>query len=444
MEEWFSPERLIEFGQAAWVWIQANVFVVPNLLQLVVVCLTLAGAAFAAPRVGRFLARVTTSQRWQGVIDALRDLLLPLFWLLLVGIAWQAAVLQGWPARILEIASSLLMAWVVIHVASKLIRNPIWARAVAISAWTIAALNILRLLDPTVTLLDSFAIQFGAVRISLLTVTKSVLALAVLLWLATAISVMLEARLRHSRNLTPSVQVLFGKLLKFSLITIAVLAAISTTGVDLTALAVFGGALGVGIGLGLQKVVSNLFSGLILLLDNSVKPGDVVAVAGTYGWVNKLGGRYVSVITRDGIEHLIPNEEFITTRVENWTHTDSQIRLKIPIGVHYKSDVERALEICVASAAQVNRVLEDPAPVCQLRSFGDSSVELELRIWVGDPMNGINNVRSDILRRIWKAFHEEGIEIPYPQRDLHLRSAEPLRVRIMDRDAEGQAAEGDA
>jgi small-conductance mechanosensitive channel len=430
MEEWFSPERVAELMQAAWAWFRDQVLVLPNLLQLVAVALAFAGAAFAAPKLGRFLARVAAVGRWQRLVEGSQQLLLPLVWLFFVGVAWQAAVLQEAPARILEIAASLLMAWLVINVASMLIRNPIWARAVAISAWTIAALNILRLLDPTVALLDSFAIQFGAVRISLLTVTKSVFALAVLLWLATIVSEMLESRLRHSPNLTPSVQVLFGKLLKFSLITIAVLAAISTTGMDLTALAVFGGALGVGIGLGLQRVVANLFSGLILLLDKSIKPGDVVAVAGTYGWVNTLGGRYVSVVTRDGIEHLIPNEEFITTRVENWTHSDSKIRIKIPIGVHYKSDVERALEICVRCAAEAPRVLQEPAPVCQLRAFGDNSVDLELRLWIGDPMNGINNVRSDTLRLIWKAFHEEGIEIPYPQRDLHLRSAEPLRVSI--------------
>ena len=430
MEEWFSPERVAVLMQAAWAWFRDQVLVLPNLLQLVAVALALAVAAFAAPKLGHFLARVAAVGRWRRLVEGSQQLLLPLVWLFFVGVAWQAAVLQEAPARILEIAASLLMAWLVINVASMLIRNPIWARAVAISAWTIAALNILRLLDPTVALLDSFAIQFGSVRISLLTVTKSVFALAVLLWLATVVSEMLESRLRHSPNLTPSVQVLFGKLLKFSLITIAVLAAISTTGMDLTALAVFGGALGVGIGLGLQRVVANLFSGLILLLDKSIKPGDVVAVAGTYGWVNTLGGRYVSVVTRDGIEHLIPNEEFITTRVENWTHSDSKLRLKIPIGVHYNSDVDRALEICVRCAAEAPRVLQEPAPVCQLRAFGDNSVDLELRLWIGDPMNGINNVRSDTLRLIWKAFHEEGIEIPYPQRDLHLRSAEPLRVSI--------------
>lgn len=437
MAEWFSPESMTSFVAAAWAWFREQVLVLPNLLQLIAVAAALGGAAFAAPRLNRFLVRLAASGRWRRYVDGLQPLLLPLFWLLLVGVAWQAAVLQGAPARILEIAASLLMAWLVINVASRLISNPVWARAVAISAWTIAALNILRLLEPTVALLDSFAIQFGAVRISLLTVTKSVFALAVLLWLATAISEAMESRLRHSPNLTPSVQVLFGKLLKFSLVTIAVLAAISTTGMDLTALAVFGGAVGVGIGLGLQKVVANLFSGLILLLDKSIKPGDVVAVAGTYGWVSTLGGRYVSVVTRDGIEHLIPNEEFITTRVENWTHSDSKIRIKIPLGVHYNSDVERALEICVECAAKIPRVLQEPAPVCQLRSFGDNSVELELRLWIGDPMNGVNNVRSDTLRAIWKAFHEADIEIPYPQRDLHLRSSEPLRVSIAGGEGEG-------
>ena len=440
MEEWFSPEKLVALGEAAWDWLMLNVFVLPNLLQLLAVGVALALAAFLTPRLGRFLERIAGDGRRRRWVESLRSLLLPLTWLLLVGIAWQLALRQDWPERILEIAASLLMAWVVINIASRLIRNPVWARAVVISAWTIAALNILRLLDPTLALLDTVAVHFGAVRISLLTVLQSILALAVLLWVATLVSETLEKRLQHSPNLTPSVQVLFGKLLKFSLITIAVLAAVATTGVDLTVLAVFGGAIGVGIGLGLQRVIANLFSGVILLLDKSIKPGDVVAVAGTYGWVNTLGGRYVSMVTRDGIEHLIPNEEFITTRVENWTHSDNKVRLKLPIGIHYSSDVERALEICVRCAAEIPRVLKDPPPVCQLRGFGDNSVDLELRLWVGDPMNGVNNVRSDTLRKVWKAFKEEGIEIPYPQRDIHLRSAEPLRVQLSGQAPGGQEA----
>lgn len=441
MEELFSPENLGGLGRAAWAWMNEHLFVLPNLLQLLMVFLALGAAAMAAPRLRRLVEGLASGPRWRRFANGLRPLVLPLLWLLVVSIAWQAAVLRGWPFRILEIAASLLMAWVVINIASRLISNPIWSRAVALVAWTVAALNILRLLEPTIAVLDAIALELGAVRISMLTVTKAVFVLAVLLWAATLLSSVLESRLRHSPNLTPSVKVLFGKLLKFSLITIAVLAAVSATGVDLTVLAVFGGALGVGIGLGLQNVVANLFSGLILLLDKSIKPGDVVAVAGTYGWVNTLGGRYVSVITRDGIEHLIPNEEFITQQVENWTHSDTKLRLKIPIGVHYNTDVERALELCVQCAQGVPRVLEHPAPVCQLRAFGDSSVDLELRIWISDPNNGVNNVRSDVLRRVWKSFQEEGIEIPYPQRDLHLRGTEALPVNIVSGRAPGSAAE---
>lgn len=441
MEELFSPEILGGFGRDVWAWISEHVIVLPNLLQLLVIVLALGAAAVAAPRVRRLVDGLATGLRWQRFVNGLRPLALPLLWLLVVAVAWQAAVLRGWPFRILEIAASLLMAWVIINIASRLIGNPIWSRAVAMVAWTVAALNIVRLLEPTVAVLDAIALELGAVRISLLTVTKAVFILAVLLWAATLLSSVLEARLRHSPNLTPSVKVLFGKLLKFSLITIAVLAAVSATGVDLTVLAVFGGALGVGIGLGLQNVVANLFSGLVLLLDKSIKPGDVVAVAGTYGWVNTLGGRYVSVITRDGIEHLVPNEEFITQQVENWTHSDTKIRLKIPIGVHYDSDVERALELCVECAQAVPRVLEDPSPLCQLRGFGDSAVDLELRLWISDPNNGVNNVRSDVLRRIWKSFHEEGIEIPYPQRDLHLRGSGSVPVKIVVEDSARAATE---
>jgi len=223
--------------------------------------------------------------------------------------------------------------------------------------------------------------------------------------------------------------VLFIKSLKIVLITIAIIVAIRSAGIDLTALAVFGGALGIGVGFGLQKVVSNLISGVILLVDKSIKPGDVIAVAGTYGWVTALGGRYVSVVTRDGVEHLIPNELLISERVENWTHSHSRTRLKVDIGVHYASDVHEVIRLCLAAAASVERVLSDPEPKCLLVEFGDNSVNLQLRFWISDAHNGVQNVKSAILLEVWDRFKEAGIEIPYPQRDLHLRTGfEALRA----------------
>jgi small-conductance mechanosensitive channel len=398
--------------------------------QASVVVGALGVASLLAPRIRGLIDRAG-GPTWVGKgLSALKPLALPLVWLLLVGIAYEIAFAQESPRRLLEITFSLLAAWVVINLFARAVRNPVWARVVASTAWTVAALNILHLLGPAISFLDSLAMTFGQLRISALTVIKSIFALAVLLWVATMISAALESRIRTSNSLTPSVQVLFSKLLKITLITIAVLAAIGTTGIDLTALAVFGGALGVGIGLGLQKVIANLFAGVILLLDKSIKPGDVVAVAGTYGWVNTLGGRYVSVVTRDGIEHLIPNEEFITTRVENWTHSDTNVRLKLPIGVHYDSDVEKAMELCIEAAKDTPRVLDAPHPQCLMRGFGDSSVNLELRFWIRDANEGVNNVRSELLKRVWRSFHDHGIEIPYPQRDLHLRSATPMKVTV--------------
>ena len=261
-----------------------------------------------------------------------------------------------------------------------------------------------------------------------MTVIEGLFSLAVLLWLATVCSRVLERRISRLPNLTPSVQVLFSKLLKIVLITIAIVAAIRTVGIDLTAFAVLSGAIGVGIGFGLQKAVSNLISGVMLLLDKSIKPGDVIAVGGTYGWVSSLGARYVSVVTRDGIEHLIPNEDFITQGVENWSYSNSKVRLKIPIGISYKSDVRKAQGLCLDAAAEVSRVVADPPPVCPLKGFGDSSVDLELRIWIEDPQNGVSNVKSEVLLLVWDKFHEHGIEIPFPQRDLHLKPPADVNV----------------
>jgi small-conductance mechanosensitive channel len=199
-----------------------------------------------------------------------------------------------------------------------------------------------------------------------------------------------------------------------------VLIGIHSLGIDLTAIAVVGGALGLGAGFGLQRVTSNVVSGVVLLLDKSIRPGDVISVSGTYGWVTALGGRYVSVVTRDGVEHMIPNETLISERVENWTHTNSHTRLKIPVRVHYETDVHKAIDICVRAACGIERVLEQPECKCLLVAFGENGLELEVRIWIGDAHNGVQNVKSAVLLKIWEMFREAGIRVPLPQRDVHV------------------------
>jgi small-conductance mechanosensitive channel len=222
--------------------------------------------------------------------------------------------------------------------------------------------------------------------------------------------------------------VLVIKLVKIVLTVIAVVAALQSVGIDLTAFAVLTGAIGVGIGFGLQKMVSNFVSGITILLDRSIKPGDVIAVGETYGRVQSLGARYVSIVARDGREFLIPNEDLVTQQVENWTYSSEQIRLKIPVGISYRADPRRAIELCVEAAAAVKRVLEKPSPACLLKGFGESAIDLELRFWIEDPKNGVSNVKSDVMLQVWDRFRDAGIEIPYPQRDVNFTA--PIEVAL--------------
>jgi small-conductance mechanosensitive channel len=180
-------------------------------------------------------------------------------------------------------------------------------------------------------------------------------------------------------------------------------------------------------------VVSNLVSGVILLLDRSIKPGDVIEIDGTYGWVSTLNARYASVLTRDGKEYLIPNEDLITQRVTNWSFSNDLIRLHVKVGISYESDPHEAIRLALEAARNIPRVLEDPAPNCVLLEFGDSAVNLELRFWIRDPANGTANIRSKVMLNLWDLYHQHGIEMPYPQRDVTLRNPEALAELLSTR-----------
>lgn len=300
-------------------------------------------------------------------------------------------------------------------------------RLVAWTAWSVAALNILGLWGPIVNAVDAVRIEIGDFRLSLLSLIQGLLAFAVLVWLAKALSDLGESQIRRLRDVDPSLRELGAKLLRILLYTVAFLAGLNAMGVDLTALAVFSGALGVGIGFGLQKVVANFISGLILLLDRSIKPGDVIETQGTYGWINHLGARYTSIITRDGTEYLIPNEDLITQPVINWSFSDRRVRRRLKVAVSYDSDLERARALMCEAARETERVLDEPPPVAHLVGFGDNGVDLELRFWIEDPQNGITNVSSDVLLRIWHKFRTAGIVFPFPQRVVHMAPSSPTK-----------------
>ncbi|WP_138380817.1 mechanosensitive ion channel family protein [Luteithermobacter gelatinilyticus] len=363
----------------------------------------------------------------------LNPLYLPIFWLLLLQIAQAVMRVQAYPDDVVRIAISLLSAWIVIRLATNLIRNREIARLVRVFVWLLVALNIVGWLEPVMAVLENTRFSLGGAEVSVLGIITGMITLLVLIWIGVFLSGLMENWLRKVPTVTPSARVLLGKLTKILLVSIAFLVALSSMGIDLTALAVFGGAIGVGLGFGLQKVVSNFISGVILLLDRSIKPGDVIEVSGTYGRIDKLAARYTSVISRDGREFLVPNEDMITQPVINWTYTNSEVRRHLPVGVSYASDLDRAMELMLEAAHEVPRVLKMPAPTVQVKGFGDSSIDLELRIWIRDSEQGVSNVASDVNYLIWKKFSEDPkVEMPFPQRDIHIVSAQGLKDQVQD------------
>ena len=412
-------------------WLLAEILVLSTLGQVIFILLAFFAAYLARKH---FISLITWLTHWRGADnwltkagDTLCPLTLPLVWLLILYMSGLVAGFAKAPHHLITVTVSLLTAWIIIRLTTVLIPNKTWSNLISVAAWIVAALNILHLLDPAMAFLDSLSITLGDLRISALLVIKGMMSLAILLWLAALTSRLLEQRIKALPNVTPSLQVLLTKVLKIVLVIIALAAGLSIVGIDLTAFAVFSGALGVGVGLGLQKSISNLFTGILILMDKSIKPGDVIEVGATYGRINSLGGRYVSVITQDGIEHLIPNEEIITQRVANWTRSDNNVRVRLAIGVDYATDLPEAIRISIEAAESVERVISSQPPKCLVRGFGESSIDLELRVWVNDPQNGIANVSSEIYLEVWRRFKKARIQMPFPQRDLHIKS-EPGRL----------------
>jgi small-conductance mechanosensitive channel len=423
----FDPEYIRSLVIALWTWILDKILRIEMLLEALIILFALLIAFLIARPLKKRLTHFLESRDWadrvQGrLIRAFIPLIPFVLAVFFLRIGYVAAVNNGLPGLLIDTVSSLLTAWVIIRFSTSLLRDSNLTRLISTLAWSAAALHILNLLGPTIELMDRMAVTLGGVRLSLLLLIKGVIVFAVLLKVAFSASGLLEKRLMSLEDLTPSVQVLLTKALKVTLLALAVLVALGTVGIDLSAFAFIGGAIGVGIGFGLQKVVSNLISGVILLLDKSIKPGDVIEVGDSYGHIHSLGARYVSVVTRDGFEYLIPNEDLITQQVINWSFSDKLVRLKIGVGVSYSSDVRKAMDLMVKAAVNIDRVLKRPGPVCQLKNFGDNSVDLELRIWIGDPEKGISNVSSAVRLAIWDSFAENGIEIPFPQRDVYIKS----------------------
>jgi small-conductance mechanosensitive channel len=368
------------------------------------------------------------------VIAALPPVVVLGFVLLSRGILYAA----HFDVTILDAAVRLVGAYAAIRVGVLLfavsLGNKSWMvnieNRLTLAIWLAFAADYLGWLDPIIMGLDSIGISAGKSRVTVWSVLKLLFTLTLFVLVAAWVSRWIDRRLKRLSSLAPSTRIGLAKSANAFLIGLSILVGLNTAGVDLTALTVLTGAIGLGLGFGLQSIASNFVSGFVLLMDRSIKPGDVISLSGqsgtsteNFGWVQELRGRYVVVRDRDGIEMLVPNQQLISNAVINWSYTDPRIRLKLPVRISYQDDPELALKILLTACEGQRRVLHDPPPVSRLMQFGDNGIELELRFWISDPQEGVNNVRSEVNRIIWALFKENKITIPVAQREIRLYDA---------------------
>ena len=434
-----SPETLTEVSLDLYVWLEAfliNLLRPWNAYQLGIALTVFMAAhlisAIVKPRMHDWMRGLEGWPKWRirSLVVFHRRLRMVLF----VVLIWTVVTVMRevtWPSRsyLLAIIANLATAWLIIAFATRLIQNTLLRAIVRYGAWIWVTLSITGLAEETQSLLDSASFTIGETRLSLWLVLQAIVILAALLTGARLISSTTAATIRSNEDISPSMQVLAIKFLQVLLFGTAFFLGLRLVGVDLTGLAVLSGAIGVGLGFGLQKVVSNLVSGIIILLDKSIKPGDVISLGDTFGWINSLGARYVSVVTRDGKEYLIPNEDLITGQVVNWSHSNEFVRLDIYFGTAYSDDPHKVREIAIKAAKSVDRVLSFKAPVCHIVGFGDSSVDYILRFWIRDPTGGLTNIRGNVYLALWDAFQEHGISIPFPQREVKMLDGSQLATK---------------
>jgi small-conductance mechanosensitive channel len=346
----------------------------------------------------------------------------------------------GAPTRIVATAVQLAALLLLIRLVVYLVRVSLGARArlkgwgtpIALAIWAFLSLHYLGWGDSVVEALDGIGMNAGKTRISVWSVAKLLVTVSLFVVAAMWVSRWLERRVLKLDGLAPNMRIGIAKFLQAFLVGLSVLVGLNAAGLDLTTLNVLTGAIGIGLGFGLQSIAANFVSGFVLLMDRSIKPGDVISFTGTtgtategFGWVEQLRGRYVVVRDRDGVASLVPNQHLITNPVINWSYTDPRVRLKLPVRVSYKDDPELAMRLMLEATVGHRRIVVDPAPVARLMGFGDHGIELELRFWIPDPAEGVNNVRSDVNRAIWRLFKQHGVTIPVAQREVRLEMVNP-------------------
>ncbi|MEL7165592.1 MAG: mechanosensitive ion channel domain-containing protein [Pseudomonadota bacterium] len=412
-------------------------------LAVVALCLILAWVARRAvsPPLEAWMRGLAGRPKWQlrFLLVLQRRMTLLLFALFVWIAALVFAQIYAFPSRryLLVLIATVASVWFLIRIIAQLVRNRFLRRIIIWGLSIYVLLYFFGLLDETTAFLDNLAIEFGNFRLTVLALIKAVIVTAVLFTAAGLVTRSAAGRLRKNPDISPSMQELTIKALQIVLFSAAFFIGLNAVGFDLTGLAVLSGAIGVGIGFGLQKVVSNLVSGVIILLDKSIKPGDVISLGDTFGWIEQLSARYVSVVTRDGREYLIPNEDLITGQVVNWSFSDNFVRLDINFGTAYGDDPHLVRKLAIDAAMSVDRVLSHKRPVCHIVGFGDSSVDYVLRFWIADPSLGLTNIRGNVFLALWDTFKDHDISIPFPQREVRMLDGSQLDVRTAGGQGDG-------
>ena len=432
LNPWWESFRQVFVGPDLWV--QVVGIVVAFLIALIV-------TAGLRPFFRKVTDAIEERDDWiESTVDWVSD---NLFRVLLVALLWSVSMYldgDGGPAGmnyiLVRAMASVATLWLVSAALPAAIKKQVYFKTLFFVLAIVLVLNLLGLWAVIQGGLDEIKLfpvnsGTGQTRVTMLSLFKGIIAISILIPMTGWLIKSSTTQVGKMQNVSPALQVLVTKFLKVFIAVGAILFAISSMGVDLSSFAVLGGAIGLGLGFGFQKVISNLISGVILLGDRSIKPGDVIEVDQTYGWINTLGARYTSVITRDGTEHLIPNEMMITEKVVNWSFSDDKVRVKIPFGVSYTSDIHKAMDLALEAANADQRILKEPVAAVRLTGYGDNSVDFELRAWILDPTDGLGNIRSAFYIRIWDLFKENGIEFPYPQRDVHIKELPKLDVRVV-------------
>ncbi|MBU0643590.1 MAG: mechanosensitive ion channel [Alphaproteobacteria bacterium] len=410
-----------------------------NLYQIGITLVTFAGAILIgrilSARMRNWMRSLEGRPKWQLRLLLAMEKRLPLLvWALILWAVYLAMHEITWPSRsyLIAIIARVVSAWFAVEFVVQLVRNRSLRRTVRWGLWAYVTLYFFGGLGWAASFLDSIAVEFGDFRLSALSLLKALVVTGLLVTFARITARQTSTRIRRNEDISPSMRELIIKGVQVVLYGAAFFIGLKAVGFDLTGLAVLSGAIGVGLGFGLQKVVSNLVSGVIILLDKSIKPGDVISLGDTFGWINTLGARYASITTRDGREFLIPNEDLITGQVVNWSHTNDFVRLDIFFGTAYDDDPHQVRQIAIDAAKAVNRVLTTKPPVCHIVGFGDSSVDYILRFWISDPTGGLTNVRGDVYLALWDAFKEGGISIPFPQREVRVLEGSQLVTKGVD------------